>query len=585
MHLSIEDMFIQTDTRDLGNNTVIYGDPLHGNESSILDRYSGSLDHFLSHEARHSIGNYATTEKSDNFCRIITSPGYCGGYFHAADGLAVAGTTLVSVLSCVPEIAFDPFGLSLYLTPQPKTAWSQLPISTVFKGVRRIPPASVIEIRSGQVTAFYSYLLRSNEAPPASFADAIMEVADALSRHYKGKTPTLLFSGGVDSLALYLALAQAMDPKDIRVVTFQTAGGRSTANGPARAYPIASRLGMNVEYLPDNSLTSERVAATTRGMMAKDLIGTRSPHLALADYSFSADILHGQNMDATVMLSMTVLQANWERGILSKGQHPLVTDDAKRMSQYSTFIGNLQFTSAYLSDAPFQRLSAHYFAKQTGNKPDPDPGAAGVLRGLLSSQYPNLLPYPKKPASIHSMVDGMDREVGLYRPYVGPDALKPETIAFMARYLTYSHIASKRLSTLPLDDGSRVQLLAMAAPILNCYAHKQRGLADSSQPKADIYAFVEKITGKPYSSLATQEGVDRQKFPTVQGRKEDRDIVTEGSSFSPANSRLLSVIEDKKTRRHVETLYQKKGVSREFLHLELLLEAASSGSPGQALVA
>ncbi|MFP3490376.1 hypothetical protein R0K20_22520, partial [Staphylococcus sp. SIMBA_130] len=79
-----------------------------------------------------------------------------GGYFHEDSTGIRVGTTLKSVLPEKP--IFDEFGLCFFLTPNPKTAFGQMPLSTVFKDIYRIPPASVYEFTNGEKTDSYLYL-------------------------------------------------------------------------------------------------------------------------------------------------------------------------------------------------------------------------------------------------------------------------------------------------------------------------------------------------------------------------------------------------------------------------------------------
>lgn len=570
----------------------VYGVPMHREPAGVIAFYKErSLEDFLAHEARHGIGNYLLVDSGEHGCRVITSTAYCGGYVRHGEDEVVAGTLLSSVLSA--DAAFDPFGLCFYLTPYPKSAFSQMPITTVFEDVYRIPPASVFEFRNGAQVTGYSYLLAGRDLDPSpSFASAISEVTEALATHYKanGVKPALLFSGGVDSLVIYLALAQKMDPKDIRAITLETAIGRSVANGQQRAFPVARRAGFEIEILPDNSLHSPAVTGAVREMLRHDMIGSLAPHLALADHDVRADILHGQNMDATVMNGMDAKQFNKERGYLTDAILPFVTEE-KESGQYRTFIENLQFTQAYLGDVEFQRSTAKSFATWHNGIPDPSPGKEGIVRGLLSSQFPNILPALIYPASLCSMVGALDREVALYASFSGKRSFEPGQVADVARYYTYSHLAAKRLTTFPLPDGSRTQLLAMAGPITTYFIGRPKGLLEASRPKHELYAFVRKVTGMPYSQLAAIGAVDRAALSEFdKSARESTDMLLQAAleSLGPDNSRVLDAVRDARIKSHVAKVYRqvlgREGNAadpdrvRQFLGLELLLSEASKGS-------
>lgn len=571
-----------TQAKDISISEIkvqIYGTPYHCDQAELIERYKKlSLEDFLEQEARHGIGNYAIVDFNHLTTRVITSTAYCGGYFYEDSTGVRVGTTLKSVLPKKP--VFDEFGLCFFLTPHPKTAFSQMPLSTVFKNVYRIPPASVFEFSDGVKTNSYLYLSYGRRtAPPVSFEDALWEVAQKMSNSFKDKNikPILFFSGGADCLVLYLALAHLMGKDNIRVITMQTLGKRSKSNGHERAVPVARNCDMKIEILPDNSLTSPNVAKLVASMMCKDMVGSVSPHLALEDYDVNTPIIHGQNMDAVALNTMDAIQFNLEKGYLTDAILPKVSEKTE-LRQYKAFVNNLVSTEAFLTDIQFQKTSAKSFAEQFGGIPDPEPGKQGIIRGLLTSQFPNVLPYPKRPASHCKMLDAANREVGLYKSFVVKEDLSGQRVADVARFCTYASIASKRLTTFSISSGSRPELLAMSGPITSYFIGKKKGLLEASQPKREIYDFIEKMTGKPYSQLVVQNSEDRALLDklevTIQG--EDRLLSDYSSYFEIDKLRILDYIDDERIKSNLLKLFQEKigkapGFERQVLNLELLL--------------
>ena len=557
----------------------VYGTPYHCTQAELIERYKKlSLEDFLEQEARHGIGNYAIVDFNHLTTRVITSTAYCGGYFHEDSTGVRVGTTLKSVLPEKP--IFDEFGLCFFLTPHPKTAFSQMPLSTVFKNVYRIPPASVFEFSEGVKTNSYLYLSYGRRtAPPVSFEDALWEVAQKMSDSFKDKNikPILFFSGGADCLVLYLALAHLMGKDNIRVITMQTLGKRSKSNGHERAVPVARNCGMKIEILPDNSLTSPNVAKLVASMMSKDMIGSVSPHLALEDCDANVPIIHGQNMDAVALNTMDAIQFNLEKGYLTDAILPKVSEKTE-LKQYKAFINNLVNTAEFLSETDFQKTSAKSFAKQFGGIPDPEPGGKGILRGLLTSQYPNVLPYPKRPASHCKMLDAANREVELYKDFVSEIDLVGQRTADVARFCTYSAIASKRLTTFSISSGSRPELLAMSGPITSYFIGKNKSMLEASQPKREIYDFIKKMTGKNYSELVVQNSEDRILLDEldISVRNGDKLLTDYSADLKVDKLKILDCIEDERIKSNITKLFQEKigkapGFERQILNLELLL--------------
>ncbi|WP_297771205.1 asparagine synthase-related protein [uncultured Roseovarius sp.] len=576
----------------------IFGAPMHSTRNLTLRQYtSHSLDEHLAKEGRFSLGNYILLDNGPGFCRIISSPGYCGGYFYAKDGVFVAGTTLVDVLRQIPtRIKMDPFGISFFLSHAPNSNFQQLPFSTMFEDVYRLPPGAVIEFDGGSITANYNYMsMASRLTPPRSFESAMHEVSARLGEHYRRlgvDKVGLMFSGGVDSLIIYLGLREYFPAEKIRCFTVE----HSQSNGPSRALPIAERLGFELEVVPETVWNETDVVSNTIEMMKKDLTGTRSPHMALlANNLNDIDLLHGQNMDALVNIHMEILQSNLDLGFLSRSKaHSVITLEGVNR-QLGGFVGNLQLTDAYLEDEGFQRISADFYAlKHSPAKPDPEPGRDGMIRGMISHQFPNILSRSDFPSD---QMAGLNRELALFREHAGHD-LSPRMALDMIRYLTYCHLSGKRLSSLPIGQNSRAVLVSMSGPLLSYYLGKPRTMRDASMPKREIYGLTAKLAGDRYRQLTEGKG------PNIK-RKRDlssmHEIIRQSRARLGANTaRVLAAIDDEPTLSYVRKIHAtvsgakdldhlsnfQLGQAIKLLNLELILDnAAQSGVEDAALEA
>lgn len=532
----------------------IFGAPMSSTRNLTLRHYADrELTEHLAQEGRFSIGNYVLLDNGPKFCRIITSPGYCGGYVYAKNGFFVAGTTLVDVLRKIPApLKMDPFGLSVFLSQARHSNFHQLPFSTMFEGVYRLPPGAVIEFEEGEIKANYNYMsMASRLTPPWSFESAMREVSARLGEHYRRSGVDkvgLMFSGGVDSLIIYLGLREYFPAEKIRCFSVE----HSQSNGPPRALPIAERLGFELEFVPETVWHETAVVSNTIEMMKKDLTGTRSPHLALmASDLHDIDLLHGQNMDALVNIHMEILQTNLDVGLLSRSRAHSVKTLEGVNRQLSSFVGNLQLTDAYLEDEAFQRISADFYAlKHSPAKPDPQPGKDGMLRGMISHQFPNILSPSDFPSD---QMTGLNRELALFREHAGHD-LSPRMALDMIRYLAHCQIAGKRLSSLPVGQNSRSVLVPMSGPLLSYYLGKPRDLRDASMPKREIYGLATKLAGSRYKELTAGRG------PNIK-RKRDlsslREIVRQCRGLVGSGaSRVLAAIDDEATLAHVTKIYE-----------------------------
>lgn len=602
MSLSVDSVSIVQDFRirkveDLslpscGSRVTIYGDPMHIDENALVTQYRrDSLKEFLAKEARYSIGNYVLVEESDDFCRMITAPGYCGGYFYTKDKRIVAGTHLSAVLSAQKDkIEMAPFGLSFFVNYTANGCFQQLPFSTMFKHVSRIPPAIILEFERGTVVSYSSYLLASSVLPPpASFEAAIDEVTDGMARYYERSEtfPSIMFSGGGDSLILYLALREKMDPKDIRVFTMHHSQ-HSITNGPMRAIPIAEKLNFEVEYLSDDYLESENVGNFVKSMMQKDIPNGRGPHLAFADHVVpKSDILHGQNMDTIINIKMLVMHANLEKGYLSKEMLDGQKTDAQELLQYRTFVRNLQYTDVYSHDKEFQELFLPFYKSMTTNTiPDPDPGGEGVFRGMISSQEPNLLIQDRFP---FDQMTHLDSEVARFKTFAGEKALDPDYGTDLLRHFTWSHLANKRISSFALPGGSRTFPPATAGAFSSYYIGRKRTAATASHPKKELYDLIKKKSGGiPYTQLFSGK-TEPEKWK--KDNSNDDPVVRNNMRYiNPDDSAVLDSISEPLIRNHVEEIYRSvekscqphqnnflkfnQARARKFLNLELLIAEA-----------
>ena len=485
---------VQSVRGQIGHGIDICGTPLHKTAAELADFMAREgIEEFLAHEARHSVGNYVIVWRQGSRATVITAPGYGGGYIRqGARHLAVA-TTLAEVLALTPDpVEADPFGMAYYLSHAPASNFNMLPFTTMFRGVRRLPPGSVVVMEKARLARFQTYLnLEFKIDPPATFRAALEEVATAIAVSVRrdNRKVLLMFSGGAGSLALWLSLRDQLDPSELRLVCIDQAG----TNGPSRALPVARALGIEVEVLDQSS-----GEALLLDQFKHDMPAFLSPHVAVLGQE-NLLVLNGQNFDVLVNGNMEVLPEFHEAGYLSDAASRITNTDARVMRRDKTFIANLAFTDAYLADEAFQKISAPFFAAQLREaNPDPSPGADGVLRGLMSRRLPNILSPARYPLK---QVQYLNTEVSMFNDYLSNGSQTVRMRFDLMNFLAYAQLAAKRQSGKAPGAGSEMVFPSLSGPLASYYLCKERSLSEANQPKREIYAYIRAQSGIAYRTL------------------------------------------------------------------------------------
>ena len=491
---------VQTVRGQAGQGIDVHGAPMHLSAAELAERLvAEGLEDFLAREARHGIGNYVTVLREGPRITVITSPGYAGGYIRlGARHLAVA-TAMADALGLTPDpVEADPFGMAFYLSHAPASNFNMLPFTTMFRNLRRLPPGSVVVLEKARLARFQSYLnLDYRVDPPDSFRAALEEVADAIAAAARrdDRQVVLMFSGGAGSLALWLVLRERLEPERLRLVCVDQAG----TNGPARAVPVARALGGALEILdPAGGEGHAAAEAELMAQLTRDTTAFLSPHVALMGQE-NLLILNGQNFDVLTNGNMEVLPEFHEAGYLSEAAARITTTEHRVTRRDRAFIGNLAFTDAYLADEGFQKLSAPFFAAQLREaNPDPTPGFAGALRGMISRRLPNMLSPARYPLK---QVQQLNAELSLFDDYVAGGETSRRMCFDLITWLAHGQLAAKRQAALPPGPGSELLMPAMSGPMVSYFIGRPRGLAEANQPKREIYALARVLGGKAYRSL------------------------------------------------------------------------------------
>jgi hypothetical protein len=493
----------------------IYGEPYHKNEDVLMSDYqSNSLQDFTVQEALESCGSYVLADFIENHSpRLITAPGYAGGYYYSDDDHIYIATKLSNLLQLIPDakIRVDDLWVQYYIE---HGLQSLPPRITPFAEIYRLPPGSVVEFDGGELQrADYLFEKRvlSNAAP--DFKTAIHKAAEALS----DEDITMMFSGGRDSLALFLALNHMQTDGSLRLVTVDWRPG-SQAQGPFQALPVADSLGLELDVLSFSDgwiTTQEPVYSNIQQALSQDFTKPIAPHHALSAKELSADtiIAHGQNMDAITGIGMNRRQkplrelmndADTTRKILHLGNYFLY------------FLNNIQYTDAYMSNnlyrrgylmfVPiFYRLIERKWPLLDSDLGDTettiDPSRKRLLENIIRKQTPNTGP--------DQWSDLFQEEITRERDLVDIHSIHHE--AKNLKYKTYSHSSNKLVGGLPVGAGMQgCSLMAMWGPISSYFHSQSLGIRDALQPKRMIDEYIEEMTGESYSALRFKENEQKR---------------------------------------------------------------------------
>ncbi|MGQ3330856.1 hypothetical protein [Halorubrum sp. FL23] len=475
--------------------THIEGTLYHEPADSIRARYeSDPLDQFLAFEASHSIGDYVFVDEVSDHTRIITAPGYSGGYVQTVSGVTAA-RTLSPVLDTIPnsELALSNPHVDFFIEHDLS---HQLPISTLFDGVSRLPPATVLEISNGELVRFDCYAGRGS-LQSTDFSQVFDHTIQEIGEGVNGKI-TLMYSGGADSTALYLALADAVGESRIDPVSFDL-GAHS--NSSYRAVDVGKRFGISprvvdVGYPP----TDQTVIESIEERLTEDFLNPMNPHWAFATASSGDVVLSGQNMDAMLTVDMHRPQASYQT-------HLFVTHTISDV--VTEWAQNVQHTDWYHRS----RLLRHIYATLPdvlGSDFEGDPSKAGLFRGLLGTTLPNIVP-----SESEAINNEIDRLAALLDS--GPDQWDRKIV----NYLTYEHNASKSIQTFSLD--THFHLPAMWGPLMTYGIKKPRKIRDAVSPKREIFSYIRSKTGSDYRTIAFESKAELQTM--YQERDDERSAV------------------------------------------------------------
>ncbi len=471
-----------TDSPDDG--VRVFGTPLHASAERLADEYrSRDLTDFLAAEARRSCGSYVLADFAEEGVRLVTSPGYPGGYVAPLGDSTVVATVLSRVLESVPRerLSFDADALERYY----ERVELQLPFTSVFESIHRLPPASYIDVDGGSIAEFRHFAGYADERP-ANLASAF----GAIARRVADEDVLLLFSGGVDSTAYYLALDRHRGDGALDLAAVDIG---PNANNVPRARRVADAAGATLDVFdyrwpPDSAATLDRLQRN----LERDFVNPFAPSNGLAVGDRYDLVLNGQNTDAVATVDM-------KRPQLSPGAYLYATRDVGGFA--FKVAKNAQFTDPYIESETLRRLYARLALSVRDTDFEADPSAIGYLVGAVSCMRPTFV----APGDDETATE----EVGTLLARTRDSNLR--TAIDVLNFYYYSHNMSKELTTFPVAAGTRMSLPANWGPLVSYFVGKRRTVRDAVSPKREIYEYVEDRLGRTYQDAAFDSVADRKR--------------------------------------------------------------------------
>ncbi len=309
-----------------------------GAADSALEGYrSLPLDQFLD-QAAGSVGSWAIFDLERRVA--VTSPGFQGVFWDRET--RAASLRMDELLQRRRERSLpllDDAGVIWYLANNANNPTYALPVSTPLAGIQRV--AGGLSIDDIDDPAPRSYFLGAHEAADhRTFEAAMLTTAAALPGR-----PTLLFSGGRDSLAIALALREA---RGIEHTHLLHVAGDSKGTRPEHAIAAASEFGLSVEILEPQggwAFGSSSRAPELEQLLARSLVSASSFRHVIPQND-DDPLIDGQNMDAMTAFVLKKPQVGARSSVFHK-----IVRSVGEQRQYNRSLG-AEFGPADLAGQP-----------------------------------------------------------------------------------------------------------------------------------------------------------------------------------------------------------------------------------------
>lgn len=547
---------------------IVFGNSLHCDKDILIRNYlQKPLDGFLSDEARYSAGNYVIFDstQSDELVRIITSPGYSGGYLKEGGAGTVIATRMSNILGGMEDDK-----IQLNIIPLLYHYTTHVPYTTPFSNVTQLHAGYVVEVEHGTLTKMDSYLpLVEDNSGPSNIDEYFSEIASI----YRGTEPTLALSGHIDSTALAVALHS--NNIDFSALTFDHGPG---SPHPVEAGRVTQEIGVDHEIIKiDKPFVESEDIATCLDRMRSDFVRPMIPYFGIrGSIPEGKTLISGINFGAGLKSLMKNPPSR-----LYQRRNPSFEERLKNGAYYAlNSIQNIPFTQLYIENKRFRdaywqiippvesllsslgkRLSLYpnlsYSKYIQADSENVDTTFDGVLKGMFVQRFPSV--FSSRFELIENYVgdeiyfekdEYMDSEIERFKQQVSS---QPSQATFdLAEFYHHMQGSAKRTSAFSLPSGGYVSIPANWGPSLSHFVGKSVRLNQVIHPKKELYEYVERKMGRSYWDINHNQPPDQKKWP-----KPSPLLAENAHYFDPERSAVIANLSDSHAKKAVSKIYDK----------------------------
>lgn len=454
---------------------------------------------------------YITIKQNNRKKEIITSPGYQGGYFDEQTG--EYSNTLGNILSERNNIDINHIGLASFLGYGGGTLRNS-PVTTPFSGIRQISCGQVFEINSSKITKQRSYLNHCR-SQSCTFNDGIEHAIKPIN----GDSITVLFSGGKDSTALYLAIKRLHPNKKINVVTMD----RYPELSLEKAKRVSNSLDFDLHIVqhPYYWDTSKDYISHIINKMGERIVEAPNPYQGLPEKLSGDSIVAGHEVDAMLTIDMPKSPQRSLSNKIVSSKYPLpaaaigypinyiLCNLLPRVHYTKEFANNKAFRKVYVSCIPklLDKIPLEDISKgKLSGGPVSDLGQKKDIRydqdALLMALLTNSLPPQTSPAQGIDVTDVQKELEKLQECWNHWDINTAQEMSLIKFYQSAQN-ANLR-SGCPNMHGDKLSLPTVWGPLLPLFL-RPPNISDIISPKQAVRDYIKEASGKSYDQLLQSE--------------------------------------------------------------------------------
>jgi hypothetical protein len=549
----------------------VIGEPLHTTASALIAQYQNKdIDEFLQLEATRSCGSYIILDQTKDRVRLITSPGFSAGYIDQTTHFLSTEIGELLDKRDAGEPLIDDVGTAFWFSFEGRSPYSSS-WRTPFQNIHKLKPGLVGEFKDGKWSKMRSYLpLAANHEQ--SFQDALHEAVSA----FRDESVTLLFSGGKDSTAIYLALREELGKESITPVTVDLHPIVDAEY--ERVTAVAENLNMDLtweEYSSGWPPTDKRYLEAMEDRLRSNLVDPINPHHGVREQRSNEHIVSGQNMDAMLSLDMPK-PPQTKRNLTDIKSLAELLEIGDLSVRYATtnMLTNMMYSGLYADSELYRRMHLSLaiqitklltiFADEGKNQSflgkiqraiyndiqnlsplldsnsEIDKSREGILIGLLTHQLPSVISTPESISK-----SDVQNELEKMRKWWKKEDIQPSTESSLVRYYHYASNAAE-MGSIPSPVGMTQEQICNWGPFMSLFLRPVT-LKDALSPKYNVRDYIKSKTGTTFSNLAQSNNTTN--VSKTEPQTSDLPLVKRHQDrLSAKSSRIIGRIDSKRVK-------------------------------------